>query len=71
MNKIEYPASITKVMTGLLALENSNLDDIITKLNNFVKDNIQILSNGIVTILKIFIGFILGFVFNNYCENKY
>ena len=30
MNKIEYPASITKVMTGLLALENSNLDDIIT-----------------------------------------
>lgn len=30
MNKIEYPASITKIMTGLLALENSSLDDTIT-----------------------------------------
>ena len=30
MHKIEYPASITKVMTGLLALENCSLDDTIT-----------------------------------------
>lgn len=30
MNKKEYPASITKVMTGMLALENCSLDEIIT-----------------------------------------
>lgn len=29
MNKKEYPASITKIMTGMLALENSKLNDII------------------------------------------
>lgn len=30
MNRKEYPASITKVMTGMLALERSNLSDTIT-----------------------------------------
>ena len=49
--------------TNLGFLGIHNLDDIITKLNNFVKENMQILSNSLVTILKIFIGFILGFVF--------
>lgn len=49
--------------TNLGFLGIHNLDDIIEKLNNFVKENMQILSNSLVTILKIFIGFILGFVF--------
>lgn len=30
MNELHYPASITKVMTGMLALEKGNLNDVIT-----------------------------------------
>ena len=30
MNKREYPASITKIMTGALALEHDQLDDVVT-----------------------------------------
>ena len=30
MDEKRYPASITKIMTALLALENSNLDDQVT-----------------------------------------
>lgn len=30
MHKLQYPASTTKVMTAILALENGNLDDIVT-----------------------------------------
>ena len=30
MNKREYPASITKIMTGALALEHDHLDDVVT-----------------------------------------
>lgn len=36
MNKIEYPASITKIMTTLLGIENGNLDDMITMSRNAV-----------------------------------
>lgn len=36
MNKRQYPASITKVMTALIALEKGNLDDIITMSNEAV-----------------------------------
>ena len=30
MDKQEYPASITKVMTAMLAIENSSLDEVVT-----------------------------------------
>ena len=30
MDKKQYPASITKVMTALLAIENSSMDEIVT-----------------------------------------
>lgn len=30
MDEVNYPASITKIMTGLLAVENSSLDEIVT-----------------------------------------
>ncbi len=36
MNAAEYPASITKIMTVLLALENSSLDEIVTFSDNAV-----------------------------------
>jgi D-alanyl-D-alanine carboxypeptidase len=30
MDVVHYPASITKVLTALVALENSDLDEIVT-----------------------------------------
>ena len=36
MNAAEYPASITKIMTALVALENSSLDEIVTFSDNAV-----------------------------------
>lgn len=39
MNESFYPASITKVMTALLALENTDLDDIITFSEKAVYEN--------------------------------
>lgn len=36
MNKKEYPASITKIMTGLIALEQGHLNDILTMSDNAV-----------------------------------
>ncbi len=36
MNKKQYPASITKVMTGLLAIENSSLSETVTYSRNAV-----------------------------------
>lgn len=36
MNKIEFPASITKIMTTLIGIENGNLEDTITMSRNAV-----------------------------------
>lgn len=36
IDKKEYPASITKLLTGLIAIENSSLDDIVTFSNDAV-----------------------------------
>ncbi|MDF2484293.1 MAG: putative secreted protein [Herbinix sp.] len=38
INEVHYPASITKIMTALLALENSNLGEIVTFSKNAVFD---------------------------------
>ncbi len=38
INKIHYPASITKIMTALLAIENSNMGEIVTFSKNAVFD---------------------------------
>ena len=37
IDKREYPASITKIMTTLVALENSSLDETVTFSNNAVE----------------------------------
>lgn len=36
MNKVEFPASITKIMTTLLGIEKGNLDDMVTMSRNAV-----------------------------------
>ncbi|MGF9712241.1 MULTISPECIES: D-alanyl-D-alanine carboxypeptidase family protein [Paenibacillus] len=62
-NRLMYPASITKIVTGIIAIEEGNLDDIVTvseTARNVIGTRVYLLEGEQVTLLKLVQGLLIN-----------